>query len=521
MAKLSLPSPDASLTASLRDAAEARTWLAAQPVGQHLRLLRAMLPEIHAIDACIAVPATRLEILDILRTAIIQAEEGVEIRYSHKPLPLMNEEHTSFTCAWQLWQALAIAYLRAVLLLPPPLMVQAMHRAAIALREALHCHYIAGIEADPSLLPLLHEVLVTAESLRMQRTLVIDPDLHYLGESTIAGDITWAMLLHFSDPYRFSPAQFAVANRALSRWRDLANFQSQPDEDPKAKAIPLAKWIGEEHLRDGSPRWLEVKQVIRKLRKRIEALEAGETPEQLKLGRDLTAVACIRLLRDLDRALRPRAKPIGDPLPETTLNLVFGNQYLYALLSGKELGAKELSSKSSSISHERMALFGFDNAAHRVDIAHAVNIPLEQWAVEENMILRAAPAGTQVVAPQLVGLQPASDGIPRLAILCSLRQTSDGWLAAGLRLLPTPATCGLQKAAALANAQGQAAPRQPAFFVPADEQHELPVSVFLPTGSGVREGSLMAFEEAPVEHLRLTEVIERGSNFTRFAYART
>ena len=519
MAKLSLPPPDTSLSTSLRDAEDARSWLAGQSSGQHLRLIRALLPEIRAIDACIASPTTRFEILDILRTAAIPAEESIEARYSHKPLPLMDEELSIFNSAWQLWQAIAIAYLRVAPLLPPPQLVQAMHRAAIALREALHCHYIARIEAESSLLPLLYELLVTAESLRMQRTLVLDPDLRYLGESSVAGDVTWAMLLHFADPYRLSPAQFAVTNRALSRWRDLANFQSQPDEDPKAKAIPLAKWIGEEHLSHDGPKWLEVKQVIRKLRKRIESLEAGETPEQLKLGRDLTGPACARLLRDLDRLLRPHAKSFGDILTETSVDLVFGNTNLYALLTGKELGAVELSTNSNNISHERMALFGFDNAAQRIDNARTVEIPTEKWVTEEEWILRAAPAGAQVGTTTLIGIKPPTDGTPRLAILCGLRQTGDGWLAANIRLLPTPAACGLQKTTAAGAARNTA--RQPVFFLPADEKNEAPASICLPTGAGAREGSLMSFEESPVEHLRLTEMLERGSNFTRFAYART
>lgn len=519
MPKLSLPPPDVNASTSLRNAEDASAWLAAQANGQNLRLIRALLPEIRGIDTCIATPTTRLEMLDVLRPALIEAEEGIEARYAHKPLPMMGEELAIFTSAWQLWHAFAIAYLRAVPLLPPAQMVIAMHRAAIALREALHCHYIARIEADPGLLPLLYELLVTAESMRMQRTPVTDPHLRYLGESTVAGDITWAMLLHFADPYRFSPAQFAVANRALSRWRDLANFQSQPDEDPKAKALALERWIAPENFADGGPKWLEVKQVIRKLRKRVEALEAGETPEELKLGRDLTGAACVRLLRDIDHLLRPHPKTISDRLEEPTADLVFGHANLYALLSGKELGAGELSSKSSAISHERMAVFGFDNAANRVDIAKPVEVPCENWAVEDEWLLRAAPAGAQVMTPALIGIKASAGDTPRLAILGGLRQTADGWLAANIRLLPTPAATGIQKTASVGTAR--ATPLQPAFFLPGDEKAEIPQSICLPTGAGVREGSLMALDEAPVNHLRLTELLERGNNFVRFAYART
>lgn len=520
MPKLTLPAPDASLVSSLHDAAEARAWLATQPQAQPLRLLRALLQEIRAIDTCVATPADRMELLDALRNAVIQAESSSMVRYANKPLPLLEEEQSVFDNARQLWHVLAIAYLRAAPLLPPALLGQAMHRAAVALREGLYCHYVAGIEADPAILQLLYELLATAESLHVQRMAVIDPDFRHLGESTVAGDVAWSLLLHFCDPYRFSPAQLTVANRAISRWCDFAGFQAHADDDPKSKAIPLANWLGDEVLGEGGPRWLEVRPVIRKIRKRIEALEAGETPEQLKLGRELTPPACIRLLRDMDRALRPDARAPGVLLGKPTVDLVFGNEHLYTLVAGKPLSEDQLTAKSSSISHERMALFGFDNMANRIDHVGGIQAPAESWAVEDNWILRAAPAGGQVVTPLLVGIRPSGAEPPQLAVLFGLRQTNDGWLAANLRLLPTPVSAGVQKPGGTPPAKGTA--RQPAFLLPAEDgSNGAPASICLPTGAGMREGLLLALDDCPVAHLRLCEVIERGSNFTRFAYART
>lgn len=519
MAKLSLPPPAADLVSSLRDGEAARAWLTTQSLAQPLRMLRGLLAEVRAIDASIAEPATRLEILDILRPAVILAEEGAAVRYSNKPLPLLDDEFSAFDNARQLWLALAVAYLRSAPLLPPALMLQAMHRGAVGLREALYCHYQADIEVAPEFLNLLYDLLATAESLGIQRLPVDDPDFRHLQESSIASDIAWALLLHFSDPYRFTPAQLTVANRALSRWADLAGFQSERGDDRHAKVLELARWPGAEGVSDGGPKWLEVRPIIRKIRKRVDALKAGETPEQLHLGRELSAAACIRLMQELDLALRPKVDPIGDRLKQASVDLVFSHEHLYTLLSGKPLSDTELSSQSTTMSHQRMAIFGFDNVVNRIDHAGENRVPAEPWAVEDNWILRAAPAGSQVVSPLLVGIRPEKDGAPRLAILFGLRQTSDGWLAAHLRLLPEPAASGIHNVsgpAAMKSAQ-----RQPVFLLPADEARGLPPSICLPTGSGAREGALMALAESPVEHLRLSDIIERGSNFTRFAYAKT
>ena len=518
---LSLPDSDASLTSSLRDAAEARIWLANQPQTQPLRLLRALLKEVRAVDTCVNVPATRLELLDALRPAIIQAQEGAHIRYSHKPLPLLQDEHDAFELARDLWHAFAVAYLRVVPQLAPTLLLQALHRAAVALRQALHCHFIAGIEVPQDFLCLLYEILITAESQRLQRTAVEDPDYPFLSQSTIAGDVAWSFLLLFSDPYRFSQAQFNVANRAFSRWCDLASFQAEPSEDRRAKTIALANWIGDAVVTvDGRPQWLDVRPVVRKIRQRVDSLEAGETPEKLKLGRELTPSSCIRLMRDLDHALRPKPKPIGNTLDLNTVDLVFGNENLYFLLSGKTLTENKLSAQSASVSHDRIAVFGFDNITNRIDHVAKTQAPAETWTVEDNWILRAAPDGGQVVVPMLVGIRPEKNGVPQLAVLLGLRQTNDGWLAANLRLLPKPPASGIQKIAGAAT-PGAQPNRQPVFLLPAEDEEGAHPTICLPTGSGLRQGSLLALEESAIEHIRLGEVVERGSNFVRFAYVRT
>jgi len=522
MARLTLPDPKAKASTTLRDAAEAQAWVAAQQQAQPMRLLRAVLAEIEGIDASAITPGVRVDMLDALRPAIVLTEASIELRYANKPLPLVDDENAAFEAAWQVWHALAIAYLRASSFLPPAEALRPLHRAAIALRESLHCHYIAGQEAPQSILQLLYELLLTAESRDLGRTPLIDPDYKHLGDSSIAADIAWSFLLHFCDPYRFSAAQFAVANRALSRWRELAGFQSHPDDSPKARVITLAPWLGEEIITEDGPRYIDVRPVVRKIRRRIESLEAGETPDQLRLGRELSGPACIVLLRMLSDALRPNASFAGDAVsPKTTsVELIFGHEHMFAAITGEPLeGLQQVSAKSDRISHERIALFGFDNMANRVDnAAETLKIPSETWGAEDGWVLRAANAGAQVLGPALVAMRDPESGNAQLAVLFSVRQSIEGWLMATLRRLPGPASVGVQR---IANAPVKNAPQTPAFLLPEDADAGIPASICLPTGSGARTGALMALDRCNVPHLRLTDVIERGTNFVRFGYART
>lgn len=510
---LSLPPPADGAPTALLDVARAQAWLAAQPHNQSLRLLRALRAEIIGIDASSGEAQLRLDILDALRPAALQAAAAVEIRYAAHPLPLLRDEAAVFEAAWSLWWQLAIAYLRAVPLLPATEMVRPLHRATIALREALRCHYLAAIEAPPELLSLLYEILVTAESMRVQRMPIADPDLPHLGESTVAAEIAWALLLHAVDPYRLSGGQFAVANRAFSRWRDLVGFQAQPASAGET-AVSLAKLVGTGPLVASAPAWMEVRMVRRKLRKRIEALQAGETPEALKLGRELSPAACAALLDDL-RATLKAGRVMHDYLQADvpSLDLVGGFERLYMLLSGKPFGDSELSLKSGHDRHARIAVFGFDNVANRVDHAGGPRVEAETWATEDDWVLRAAPAGSQMISGTLMGIR--SDK-PSLVVLEGLRQTSDGWLAGHLRQLPVSMGCGLLRTAPLG---AGASSRQPVFFLAADGSG-LPPSLLVPTGIGMREGLTLALEDSPVEHLRLGELLERGGNYLRLAYMR-
>lgn len=514
MPRLRLSAPDPVARTALRDVEQARVWLAAQPTTQAMRLLRALRAEIRGIDNAIDDPALRLQLLDVLRPALLQAEAGCEIRYAGRPLPLQTDEATAFELAWGGWWDFAQACLRPVLRLPPGEMLPYLHRAAIALREALRCHYLAACEAPASLPGLLHDILCTAEAMGLQRALYRDPELTHLGESSIAGEIAWAFLLLAIDPYRLTPAQLSVANRAFSRWRELVVFLAQPSGEDKEQIVPLAPLLGEASLPEDVPVWMEARAVRRKLKARIESLREGATPESLRLGRDLSPQACLQLLRDLSRTLRSPAAPLTNAwqTEKAGVDLVFGFSRLYTLLTGKSLQASELSLLSGRGSHERIAVFGFDNVANRVDHAGDTRVPAELWAVEDDLILRAAPAGEQILGTTLVGLREEK---PALLIMHGLRQTVDGWLAGHLRGLPDVVGSGLLRTPPI-GAGGIS--RQPVFFLAASATEG--ESLLLPSGIGMREGSPLALEESVIEHLRLGALLERGSNFLRFAYVR-
>lgn len=509
MARLELPDPVPAGTLPFRDVQSARAWLRLQPQVEPLQMQTVLLGVVQALDASDIAAATRVGILEALRGAVILAQSGVESRYTRKPLPLPAAEAKVFTIAKQLWRALAVAYLRTALQQPADSLLP-LHRGAVALRLEMYAHFLAAYQVPNELLHLLNGVLGKAEALGIQRAPLADPEFKYLGESHVAGHVAWAFLLQFADPYRLSAVQLAVANRAFSRWRELAGFQTVPEDDPKARAMPLKAILGEDGVVDGGPSWLNVRPVARKIRKRIELLQAGETPEQLKLGRELSSAACIRLLQQLDESLRPdgvREESGGDG----KIDLVFGPERCYTALAKQELNpsAQVQDPASRAMSHQRMAVFGFDNLATRADVVKHVELSTETWQVTDGFVWRNPEAGGRLLSPCLVAA-PAAAGEPaKLGVLLGLQVTLDGRLQAKVVWHKQRIEAAWFRVET-AGAKGQ---KVPAFVLGGDDG----MTLILPAAAGARLGSRVFLEDAGIQLVVLGEVLERGSDFVRYA----
>lgn len=502
MSRLELPIPAAVAAPPFTDAASASAWLRQQPLAEPAQMQGLLHAAIQALDGSTIAAAERVQILEVLRGAAILAQSAGESRYLRKPLPLPAADVRAFAAARQLWRMLAVAYLRTVPHLPAAEAARSLHRGAVALRDEQYACFLAAHEVPQELLRLLYDILLTAEAMGVQRLGLADPEYKYLGESHIAGHIAWAFLLQFIDPYRLTPAQLAVANRAFSRWRELAGFQAMPADDAKARTLALDLILDPRRVPEGGPRWLEVRAVARKLRKRVESLQAGESPEQLKLGRELTGDACIRLLQQLGEALRARgAGPAAD---SGDLRLFIGPENVYALVSGRDLKPRAaLDPTSRSISHQRMAVFGFDNLVAHPDAVARLDIPNEIWQAGPGGIRRQADAGGRVVSPGLVANVPGVEFTPRLGVLTSLQACADGSLRARLQWYPQAARAGV--------IPGPGSDRLPVFIL--GEGSDL--SLLLPANARVQAGGRLSLDGEPP--LRLGAVLERGADFVRYA----
>lgn len=504
---ITLPEPHPYAPLAFCDLSSAKAWLAGQPQAQAMHMLNKISQQIDAIQVSSLTPATAIELLNLLRGAAVPAAGAVEARFTRKPLPLLDDDHRCFEAAQQLWLKLGTAYLRLAPHFPPAEKALPLNRAACAFRMVQYCHFLAARECPVDIDRLLFAVLAQAESTGVLRHPLSDPDFRHLGDSHIAGHLAWAFLLRLIDPYRLSAAQFAVANRAISRWRELAGFQSAPDDDPRAHSLDLTALFGTP-LPEGIPRWLEIRRVMRKIEQRLAALQSGEAPESLKLGRELSGAACIRLLHELQDHLDVHVAQSSTEIGE--LELAFGPDHAYAILTGEmPSGGAQLDSGSATLAHQRVAMFGFDRVSTLPTAVKKLIVPSEKWMLVDGKAVRAADAqARRRLAPCLIA--GSRDGEPRLGILLGLRSLSGGGLQADLNWYRQRVEAG-----SLAGLPGKerSAAFIPAFLLSAGNNR----SLIVPASAGVRLNSPLGLSGLPMQRVTPNEVLERGVDFVRYA----
>ena len=145
---------------------------------------------------------------------------------------------------------------------------------------------------------------------------------------------------------------------------------------------------------------MNVEGLLRKIQGRIASLEAGEPPETIGLGRELSAAACTALLRNLEGLLQP-----GPPVPAAAgeaIELTFGTEHACRLFAGQRAGGQGLEPHSHRLNHQRMAVFGFDAVAAVPHVPHASAVDGEHWKVGGGLAWREAGNGGRHSSPTLV-----------------------------------------------------------------------------------------------------------------------
>lgn len=531
--ELSAINPGAGAPA-FSDADGARAWLAGQPQTMAARLQADLAAQMERIGVAPFTAFVQATLLEALRNAVITTQSAVRRKFAFAPRPLSSEAMAAFTLSGRVWNALGCGYLRCLEAFADEAarnpaadrqrVAIAAHRAMIACREALEDHFVAGIEVPDALWIRLQRLLQVACVLGVADVKVVDAEYPAAGETTPTDQYVLAAFLKLADPYRWSAAYYTVAHRAFMRWRNQASVAVANNDDPRMRWVPLSAVAPlPPGLGERSPAWLEVHQVRRKLRKRIEALDAGEQPEALHLGRDLNASACRDLLNSILEHLRDAySEPREKMTPvDSECEVAAGPAGCFELLTNRPFVSNpSLGGESSRLLHERLATFG--STAELVESVEraesAAQVEGERWRLTAESVAKAElsrPAGgsgARMLPGQLVVFRDAR-GDTSLAIVTRAWTRLNGQTEISLRRLPGKPEAMTARAVDLLRE-----PAFPVFVLPAVTTVGSTASLLLPTGIAPRlKKGLEARGETQLQ-CTLGKLIERGADFERYTF---
>ena len=501
-----LPRPHAGAAPAFADPVAAQGWLASIAALPPAGALAALGAQVDAVDGAGWSGPNVVQSLNVLRAAAVPVHALAEGDYARKALPLDEGTERIFATAERFWRHLAIAYLRAAPQCTPANRCLPLQRATHALRLAQHTAFVAGRTINAGLDPLFATALGLAEANGVLDRPLADADFPNEGKGTIAGQIAWALMLRLLDPYHLTLVQLPFANRLLRRWRELTSLQATPGTVRRAHLLDIGHLLGCP-LPPEASRYLNLRSISHKLAGRIQALEAGESPEALNLGRALSTAAALRLLKDFEHHLVRRVRPGGAPAGD--FELVFGAEGAYAVFKNRLLNATGRDDVSHETDVYRRPMLPSVAQAQRTT-ATPLKVAGEPWrcTADGGAVRAAGSTGGRHTSPCLVSAMIGKR--PRLGILGSLRSTDDGSLSGEIGWLEGEIEAGCLRQLL---PRGDRQLRIPAFVLRAGET----LSLILPPEAGTRLGVRQDLAGMPLPDATPDEVVTRGSDFVLFA----
>lgn len=439
MIRFSLPETSPDHPVAFRDAFLAVQWLARQPQTNVPLMLKALTCEIDAFNR-FALPAReRFKTLEALRKTVFTIASESQRHFENKLLPLTPAERATFKATSRLWRCCTLGYLyclNACLEGEAGISDHASkvaHRAITGLRMEQLCSYWAGSSLDQHFWRELHAIYLAAEKLQALEETVRDPLPKETTESTVIGQYGMAILMHLADPYSLQHSQLSAAHQWLSRWRELVTVQAPPDTSPRAYSVVLDLSFPKEPAEDSpTQRRILFDAVFRKIGKRVKALKAGASLDDLRLGKLMTPEASLGLLEKLGmRLYSPQPVPVCGTATETqSMQVIYTLEDIYRLIGGGNFHAIQSEMSVARIKAERLAIFG-----HTADPKNLAPILFETWQATSpagttlDLKREANQTGKRLAPGNLLGIRQTPESELRLATIIRLLTQDDEFMA--------------------------------------------------------------------------------------------
>ncbi len=529
-----LPALGSEQPPAFANARSCRDWLSAQPLANPAQAQALMLRQINLLNRYALAPAERLKILELLRDPVAFAQTESARKFAGRPLPLAPPEQAGLDANRTLWQAVQTGYLHCLAaclegsaeLRPHAAMIA--QRAMSALRAELLDIYRAAIDPPALLWRVLHRVFSAAESLSALAHPVNDSLQTEHTASSVVATYAQTLLLHRASPYELSGRQLMQVERWLHRWGGKVAVLNAPPAEPRVPPllVDLSSDAPETAGEGGQLRWLDLSDLSRSVKRRITHLQRGESPASLGLGEDCIQPGCENLLKHLYQQwfkggairLHPRRSGTGNG----TCRLVTGLDAIHYYLSGKIFSQPGQGGAMSKTQADEIATFGRVATRHEDDFSQLHGFMVEEWRVLDEsatgfrLMRPLFQAGGRVGGGQMVAIMPEGSRSFLLAVARWSRLTGGSELQAGIQIMPgNPQTVALRGTGLTAVNEKY----RPGFRLPPVPALKYPESVIVPAG-WFRSGRIVEIYEQSSRQIRLTQQLDRGSDFERCAFER-
>ncbi len=465
--------------------------------------------------------SARLTILEALRDTVLETQNARSREYWGKPVPFTDDIREIFNSSIALWRAFADAYESLVGDMVDAAPDLAEHAEVICYR-ALRCAgftmaaYNRAYYAVPGeLWEQLHRLYSFAESADVTDT----PVAEGAGQSTVNLAYLQIVLSQRAKPESLSLLQMNTVDRALAQWvalGALTKTSAAGADHSTALAVDLDSAQGArrlENLKGSNLRYLNLEKIGARLRQTGVALKT-QSPDKLGFG-PIPRELCENLMLTLHAhwlapgtARVDERKPMAfNVLVSTTLAAMHFN------VSGKPFAPPDVGLTSRA----KFDMAGFQRVdGPTVGEASVRSRTLETWAVVNQSasgmlgMCHKPSDTTRLTHNQLLGLV-APNGNTYVGFVQRLSVDAEGVILLGFRLLRTKAQAVAARVSNVSAAYDRA-------LLLAPGPGEASPTILISPGT-YAPSRILDMHDGKPQTIRLTALLDSGTNFERAAYA--
>lgn len=540
---LDLPALTSEQAPQFTTLAACKQWLAGIAITNATQTQAQLLRQLDLLNRYSLPAAERLQIVEYLRSPsyFVHGECAKRFAAQRPALPLGAVEQASFDASQALWRALETGYLHCLQALldksaGTPLDAAERSNAALTATRALttalashldHCS--AGLIPGAEFWRRLHRIYLVTERLDAAQLAVADKLGHATAVTPVATYVE-ALLLGMARPHQLRPKQVGDVVYWAHRWATKVPLLRIPPEDLRTPpfCVDLA---GDGPGEYSTPRaaaalrWLDLGELRKTIKQRLVKLGQGVSPQELKLGKTCVQPACELLLRQVYRDWCKGGAPAAASAGiGKACELLGGVDALHYHLSGRLFRPPEQSVYLSKREHEEIATFGHIATRFEEDKKLQAGYAAEEWqsrtenVVDVELQRPLGQPGATLALDQLVGVRHKGNagdaGFQLGKISWAAIDVGGATLRVGIHLLPGNANAVTVVNPASASVKAQ---HSRGFCLPAIEGLNQVATVLTPNG-WFRANHVIEIRGDETRQVRLTKLVERGTNFDRCAY---